>query len=40
MICNQGEGDYLRKTAELAEPNLDDPNPLDVTKIDITEDIT
>lgn len=39
MICNQGEGDYLRKTVELAEPNFEE-NLLDVTKIDLTEDVS
>jgi predicted nuclease with TOPRIM domain len=40
MICNQGEGDYLRKTADLVETNLDDVNLLDITKIDLTEDLS
>lgn len=40
MICNQGEGDYLRKTADLTENALDDANLLEATKIDITEDLS
>lgn len=40
MICNQGEGDYLRKTADLAEATAEDMNLLDATKIDITEDLS
>lgn len=40
MICNQGEGDYLRKTADLTDNALDDVNLLDATKIDLTEDLS